>query len=273
MPELPEVETWRRLADRAAVGKQIVKAVSAEDRKIFDRDVPSTLARKLKGQEVTGTKRKGKHCWLELENGKDLYLHFGMTGSLWWLQADEEDPSHVKLRLELSDGSRLVYRNMRRIGKIRLLDDAAAVPPVSLLGPDPLTEPFPLKALQTKLAHRKAPVKAVLLDQKVFAGVGNWIADEVLYQARLDPHHRCDQLTGDEVKRLRICLIKILKKAVAVDADASRFPKNWLFHYRWGKRAQTDAAGGKIRFDQIGGRTTAWVPARGLNPSTFDVGR
>ncbi|MDF3128879.1 DNA-formamidopyrimidine glycosylase family protein [Kiritimatiellaeota bacterium B1221] len=260
MPELPEVETWRRLAHRTAVDQTIEQAFCAEDDIIYDRNSPAAVAKILQGQKVIGTSRKGKHCWLDLENGQDLYLHFGMTGSLWWLQPGEPEPSHLKLRLELSDGNRLVYRNLRRIGKIRLLDDAAAVPPVSRLGPDPLGDSFPLADLQAQLAKRKAPVKAVLLDQKVFAGVGNWIADEVCYQAHLNPHTKCDQLTSNQVRELRNSLLKILKKAVAVDADADRFPKNWLFHYRWGKKAECDAKGQKILFEQIGGRTTAWVP-------------
>lgn len=267
MPELPEVETWRRLAQQAAAGKTIIRARAARDEKIFDQNTPASVSRALKGQKVTGTSRKGKHCWLDLENGQDLYLHFGMTGSLEWLQPEEKDPSHGKLTLELSDGSRLVYRNMRRIGRIRLLADAAAVPPVSRLGPDPLEDGLPLQWLEEQLGRRKAPVKAVLLDQKVFAGVGNWIADEVLYQCGLDPRSRCDQLTPEDIRDLRRVLLRILKKAVAVEADAARFPKNWLFHYRWGKKAKVDSTGNPIRFDQVGGRTTAWVPSKSQSKS------
>jgi len=262
MPELPEVETWRRLADRTAVGKRIDKAFAASDELIFDRNSPSSVAKHLKGRTVSGTHRKGKHCWLSLDDGKHLYLHFGMTGSLWALAAREQEPSHVKLCLELSGGTRLLYRNMRRIGKVRLLDDVTALPPVSTLGPDPLEETLSLGWIQEKLAKRKAPIKAVLLDQTVFAGVGNWIADEVLYQARITPHRICAELTPDEIKRIRSCLMKILKKAVEVDADSTRFPKSWLFHYRWGKKAACDVLGDPITFDQVGGRTSAWVPTR-----------
>lgn len=261
MPELPEVQNWRQLADETAIGATILKAKLDDDRIIFDKNVPSTVARKLKGRVLKQTHRKGKHFWIELDSGEDLYIHFGMTGSLWALDPEEEPPSHIKLDLTLSNGKRLVYRNMRRIGKIRLLPDITAVPPVSKLGPDPVEDGINLKELQAILAKRKGPIKAVLLDQKVFAGVGNWIADEVLYQASLSPHRRCNDLSPAEVKRLRTCLIRILSKACDVRADSSRFPKGWLFHYRWGKQAETDAQGQAIQFDQVGGRTTAWVPA------------
>ena len=106
------------------------------------------------------------------------------------------------------------------------------------------------------------PIKAALLNQKLFAGVGNWIADEVLYQIKLSPHRFCNSLTDSEVKHLRTTLLRILRKAVEVEADATRFPKTWLFHHRWGKQAETDAQGEALRFDTVGGRTTAWVPSR-----------
>lgn len=262
MPELPEVENWRQLAERTAVGATIVKAWADDDRILYDRNTPASVSRALKGCTIVTTHRAGKHFWLELDSGKDLYIHFGMTGSLWALQQDDEPPSHIKLDLILSNGTRLVYRNMRRIGKVRLLDDATAVPPVSKLGPDPLEQGLDITWLQSKICKRKGPIKAVLLDQKIFVGVGNWIADEVLYQAGLSPHRKCNSLTPEEVIQLHRCLMRILVKAVSVDADSSRFPKSWLFHHRWGKKAEQDAKGERIQFDDVGGRTTAWVPSR-----------
>ena len=102
----------------------------------------------------------------------------------------------------------------------------------------------------------------MLLDQSLFAGVGNWIADEVLYQARLRPDRRASALKPEE-QAPASRLLAIVKRAVSVDADSDRFPKGWLFHHRWGRdpEAQT-ARGEKISHATIGGRTTAWVPSR-----------
>jgi formamidopyrimidine-DNA glycosylase len=262
MPELPEAETWRQLADQTAVGRKITAVKTAEDSIIFDQNDPKAVAKALKNLSVTGTRRHGKHVWLTFDQPGHLYLHFGMSGSLWALAPGEEAPSHIKLELQLDNDMRLVYRNLRRIGKIRWLDDVTAVPPVSKLGPDPLSDAFTCPNLQNLLSKRKAPIKAVLLDQAVFAGVGNWIADEVLYQSNISPHRPCSSLTSKEVQTLHRTLLRILKKAVAVDADASRFPKTWLFHHRWGKKAETTSIGETLQFDQVGGRTTAWVPER-----------
>jgi formamidopyrimidine-DNA glycosylase len=97
----------------------------------------------------------------------------------------------------------------------------------------------------------------------VFAGVGNWIADEVLFQASLRPDRAADRLSVDEIRRLRARLLAVVRRAVSVDADADRFPRSWLFHYRWGKdRMARTWRGEKIVHTVVAGRTTAWVPTR-----------
>jgi len=103
----------------------------------------------------------------------------------------------------------------------------------------------------------------VLLDQSLFAGVGNWIADEVLYQARLSPRRPASSLSLAEIVRLRRRLHDVIARAVRVDAEGDRFPRSWLFHARWGRRVGAVTARDEaIVHETIGGRTTAWVPAR-----------
>jgi formamidopyrimidine-DNA glycosylase len=151
----------------------------------------------------------------------------------------------------------------RRFGRIRLQQDPESEPPLSRLGFDPLLDLPSAMELRHLLARRRAPIKSVLLDQGLFAGVGNWIADEVLYQAGLRPQRLASELRLGEVGRLRARLRAIVKRAVAVDADSDRFPRTWLFEHRWGKNAEARTARGeRIVHDTIGGRTTAWVPSR-----------
>ena len=119
----------------------------------------------------------------------------------------------------------------------------------------------PLAFFQESFGRRKAPLKAVLLDQSFSAGVGNWIADEVCYQAGINPSRRTNKLSAAEVKRVRSKLDRIIKKAVEVNADDTKFPRTWLYHTRWGKgKDAVDPKGRPVRFKQVGGRTTAWVP-------------
>ena len=120
----------------------------------------------------------------------------------------------------------------------------------------------PPKRFCELIRARGANVKSLLLDQSFAAGVGNWIADEVLYQAGIDPRRRAPSLTDAEARRLRVRLAAIVKRAVNANADDARYPRSWLFHRRWGKRADARTTrGDRIEHLTIGGRTTAWVPA------------
>src|SRR5438105_4645172 len=111
------------------------------------------------------------------------------------------------------------------------------------------------------LRVRSAPIKAVLLDQGFAAGVGNLIADEVLYQARIDPRRRAHALSAAEARRLRAKIGSVVTTAVRARSDSDRYPRTWLFHDRWGRSAGAVTARGEpIRYATIGGRTTAWVP-------------
>jgi formamidopyrimidine-DNA glycosylase len=263
MPELPEVEAARRLMQRRLVGRRLVEVAARDDRLVFSGASPQRVAAALRGRRVRGVGRKGKHFWLELDRRPWPSFHFGMSG---WLEAyrDPKDrPSFWRLELVTGDGWRVAYADVRRFGRIRLQADPPNEPPVSLLGFDPLISLPPSRELGALLARRNAPIKAVLLDQSVFAGVGNWIADEVLYQAGIRPHRPAAGLGREEVARLRSRLIAIVRRAVAVGADSERFPRGWLFHHRWGRPADArDARGERIVHETIGGRTAAWVPTR-----------
>jgi formamidopyrimidine-DNA glycosylase len=263
MPELPEVESARRAVEKAVRGRRIVAVRAVPDPVIFGRTRPSALATALVGRRVLRLGRHGKHLWLELDGRPWLAVHFGMTGWLKALAPGEALPRSCKLEIDLTGGRRIVYTDPRRFGRVRLLQDPRAEPPISLLGPDPLSGLPPAPVLEAQLARRGAPIKAVLLDQSLFAGVGNWVADEVLYQARLSPHRPARSLSAAQVRTLRAAVLRVLRTAVAVDADSERFPRGWLFHHRWGRRAESRTAGGdSIVHETIGGRTAAWAPAR-----------
>jgi formamidopyrimidine-DNA glycosylase len=262
MPELPEVETVRRLAERELRGRRIVAVVAAADPIVFDGVSPRRVAAALRGRTVAAVRRKGKHFWIETGERPCVLVHLGMSG---WLEAcrDGERPRFWKLELTAEDGARLAMTDPRRLGRIRLRDEPLDEPPLAALGPDALDELPTASGLGSLLSRRNAAVKAVLLDQSVLAGVGNWIADEVLYQAGLDPRRPAASLRPDEVSRLRARLVAVIRRAVDVGADDARFPRTWLFHHRWGRRADAcTGRGERIVHLTVGGRTTAFVPER-----------
>jgi formamidopyrimidine-DNA glycosylase len=269
-------------------GLQITKViVDRDDSLCFDKDEPLEVARALRGAVVTGSGRKGKYFWLILDRKPWVIFHMGMTGNVeirrmrgksdpvrgWggpklWRDATQKGraergkpPRFCRLFLTLANGDEIAVTDPRRFGRIRLSEDPENAPSIRRLGYDPLHEFPPAKVLAAKLARRRVKIKAVLLDQKLFAGVGNWIADEVLYQAGIDPHRIASELSAAEVVKLRRKVMSVIRDSVRMSADYDRYPKSWLFHYRWGKTKNAqDHLGREILHETIGGRTTAWVP-------------
>ncbi len=263
MPELPEVEARRRVAHDHLTGRRLIGVAAADDRIVFKGAAPTTFVRKLRGRQVVATGRRGKQMWLELDRAPHPVLHFGMGGDFHVYREISERPRFWKLELRTGNGTRVAMTNARRIGRIRLVEDILRDPPVGKLGPDPYLELPALSWFRERFSGRRGPVKAVLLDQTFLAGIGNWIADEVLYQAALDPRRPAASLEAAEVRLLRGKIRSVLARAVAVNADDARFPRTWLFHHRWGRKQDARTARGEmIAFMTVGGRTTAWVPAR-----------
>ena len=276
MPELPEVEAARVLAQRVAAGRRIVHVTCSADPIVFEGVSAARVTRALRGRRVIAVRRRGKHLWLALDRRPWPTFHFGMAGGFHSTAGrgvrlvshgsvdrfKEWPPRFAKLHLRFDDGGELVMTDGRRLGRIRLRRDPTTEPPISLLGWDALHELPPPARFRAMLRERKAPIKAVLLDQSFSAGVGNWIADEVLYQAKIAPRRRADTLTSQEAGRLRTKIRSVMKTAVGARSDSDRYPRGWLFHHRWGRNAEARTARGeRIRHITVGGRTTAWVPA------------
>jgi formamidopyrimidine-DNA glycosylase len=262
MPELAEVEYGRQVAERALGGKTLASVSVVQDTIVYDGVTPRRFKTKLSGRTVANVCRKGKQLWMEMDRGPHPLFHFGMTGSFAVYRDESERPKFWKVELEAKDGTRLAMINKRRLGRIRLLDSPTEEPPISTLGFDPYLELPSLAAFLEQVRKRKTVIKGLLLNQSFAAGVGNWIADEVLFQAGIDPRRRANELSDTEIKAMRTALKRIVNKAVEVDADDERFPRTWLFHHRWGKvEGARTSKGDPIEFLTVVGRTTAWVPA------------
>jgi len=290
MPELAEIETVRKRVVRTMKGKKIREIVLEEEDRFLFAFVKTTAVRKaLTGAKVTGAGRKGKYFWLELDRKPWPLFHLGMSGNMailpakslksgafsrgWggpkmWSEGKNGDARDrrlwfSRLLMILNDGSEVALTDPRRFGRMWLIDQHPLEHPrLKKLGPDPLIDFPSASALALKLRKRRAPIKSVLLDQALFAGIGNWLADEILFQAKLNPHRLASDLSLAQVKTLRTKTLDVVRKAVRLDADYDRFPAHWLFHHRWGKNKNAKtSAGKKIIHESIGGRTAAWVPA------------
>ncbi|KAL0027583.1 hypothetical protein WJX77_012433 [Trebouxia sp. C0004] len=274
MPELPEVEACRRLAARHCAGKRIKTAQIADDDKVIEGIEPVKLQAALEDRTVKQAHRKGKHMWIEFDSGPCLMLHFGMTGSLvvkgvkshqyrsFKVDGSDWPPKYWKVLLELEGNVSLAFSDARRFARVRLQEDPASHEPVSLLGFDPVLSMPSLDDFSKSVKQQKRSLKALLLDQAFSAGIGNWVADEVLYQAKLYPEVKANSLTDDQIEALHKAIKYVPEAAVEAEADHERFPPDWLFHVRWdGKKKNPQLNGNAVDFLKVGGRTTAYVPA------------
>ncbi|MGI4883584.1 MAG: DNA-formamidopyrimidine glycosylase [Janthinobacterium lividum] len=267
MPELPEVETYRRFIDEVAVG-QTITGLAVHDAHVLA--VPEAeLRAALLGRTITGTSRLGKNCFVELDNGRLLVLHFGMSGDIGAYRDAADAPRFTRVAWHLSDsGLNLAFVDPRKFGRIRLADSAEAYQKAKKLGPDALQ--ISAAELHQKLSRRRVFVKPLLLDQGLTAGLGNWIVDEVLFQARIHPERPGDSLTEAEVGALHAAIQLVLTTAIQHEATYRHFPESFLIHAReWDESAApgSDAhtfcprhPDTKIEKTYVGGRATYTCP-------------
>ncbi|GAA4008514.1 DNA-formamidopyrimidine glycosylase [Hymenobacter fastidiosus] len=228
MPELPEVETYRRFLDEIIL-HQPITAFEVRDAHVLGTD-EDTLRRNLVGQQVTATRRIGKNCFLELSNGTALALHFGMTGDVGAYRDDHDAPRFTRAALHLADGLRVAFIDPRKFGRIRHTGSVAQYQQAKKLGPDALD--VTAAHLQQVLGSKKSMIKPLLLDQSVTAGLGNWIVDEVLFQARIHPERRSNTLLAKEFKAIHAAIQLVLTTAITHEATYRRFPASFLIHAR-----------------------------------------
>src|SRR5207302_2159497 len=251
MPELPDVEAFRRTFVRHAAGRT-VRDVEADPTVVRNADV-GTLRRALSGCTFADPTRHGKWllCWTE---GPVLLLHFGMTGHLVPSVEGPERHRWDRLVLAFNDGTELRYRNMRKLGGIWIAHDPGdAETIVGGLGPDALA--IGRTGFLERLERRRGGVKAALMDQTFVAGVGNLIADETLWQARLHPKRRVGTLTDEERRMLYSRMHAVLKESVD-RYDYIPRKRSWLSHVRGLTGARCPRCGAPLERAVAAGRTT-----------------
>ncbi len=208
MPELPEVETVARELRPALAGRRIVSVRALWPRSL-DEDQPGAISRAVAGALVSAVERRGKYLLLRLEGGRLLSVHLRMTGKLLFTLPRESE-KHLRAVLEFDAGVTLYFVDPRKFGRIRLWDDASGLD--EKLGAEPLAARAVAGALAGIQTAR--PIKAVLLDQRVLAGVGNIYADEALFEARVHPLTPARRLNSDQRARLATALPRVLKRSI-----------------------------------------------------------
>jgi formamidopyrimidine-DNA glycosylase len=245
MPELPEAERARLQIERV-LGREIV-AVEDGDTYVSRPHAPGDIAAALVGRRLTAAHRRGKFLWAETDDdGPELGLHLGMAGRI----VVDEPPAERnwdRFALEFAGGGRLALRDKRRLGR------AVLAPDFSHVGPD--AAEVTRAAFRARVGRGTAPIKARLLDQGVIAGVGNLLADEALWRARLHPRRPAGELSAEELDRLRRELRAATRSALR---KGGVHTGEFNAHRERGGRCPR--CGATLERATIGGRTTYWCP-------------
>jgi formamidopyrimidine-DNA glycosylase len=218
VPELPEVEVVRLGLERGVVGRTVSRVQVAHPRAIRRHEAgEADFVALLTGRTITAARRRGKYLWLPLDSGDALTGHLGMSGQLLVVPADTPPETHLRVRLEFSDGGReLRFVDQRTFGGLLVVAGGEKLPStIAHIARDPLDDAFDDAAFRVALVRRRTGVKRALLDQTLVSGVGNIYADEALWRARLHWARPTETLTRPEVTRLLAAVRTVLWEALA----------------------------------------------------------
>jgi formamidopyrimidine-DNA glycosylase len=275
MPELAEVEFFRKRWHLAAAGQRIRRVGVHAGAKVFRGTNAERLGAELAGARLLSSDAAAKQMLFRFGGQRWLGIHLGMSGDLYVKPPDYVAEKHDHLVL-FTKPCALVFTDPRMFG--RVLFHSGAKPPEwwTSIAPAILSPAFTEEAVEEFLQRRaRAPIKAVLLMQERFPGIGNWMADEVLWRAAIHPKRPAGSLMADEIRSLwkecrRVCQLALEKIAGTGDElppDLNvNIPESWLFRHRWRAGGRCPKTGALLMREEIGGRTTCWSPARQKAP-------
>jgi formamidopyrimidine-DNA glycosylase len=211
MPELPEVETTINELKPHLTGR-LISSVEVLAPKTIETPSKDEFVNGLTGRHIEKLSRRGKHLIFNLDNHRVLIVHLRMTGSLLIKKSSELPEKFVRVVMKFENGAALHFRDVRRFGRMWLVEDEGAV--VGELGPEPLSEEFTPAVLAAVLKGRQTPIKGLLLDQTIIAGIGNMYADEALHHARLHPLRQAGSLNKKEIMALHAAIQHVLNKGI-----------------------------------------------------------
>ncbi|RPF34686.1 Fpg/Nei family DNA glycosylase [Streptomyces sp. TLI_185] len=253
MPELPDVEGFRRVFESCAKGR-VIRQVDVRDAGVLHGVSARRLREALEGRRFTGAERHGK--WLLARTGgPTLVLHFGMTGLLVCTRSDEEAAPHDRVVFVVGADRQLRYRDQRKLQGLWLAEDEPAVERLlARQGPDALA--MDRERFGAALCARRGTIKTVLTNQSVVAGLGNLLADEILWRARVRPSAHANELTEADCRRLYTQMRRTLRSAVPTGRVPPR--DSWLTGHRDTPSPHCPRCGEPLRRSRLGGRTTVW---------------
>lgn len=256
MPELPEVEAFKRYIERTSLERPVARMEIRNGVVIRGADRPA-LIEAVEGSEVLSVRRRGKQLFLELSRGGWLTWHFGMTGRPVALERWDEEPRFVRVKFVFEHGS-LAFVDPRMLGRIGLTARPERFIEERRLGPDALD--ITLEEFTTTFGASKGAIKAALMDQHKVAGIGNLYSDEILFQCRIDPRADARSLSEEDMRCMHRAMRRVLNMAISVGTDFERLPRSYLLRGR-AVGSSCPRCGSLVSTATVGGRTAFFCPS------------
>jgi len=254
MPELPEVETFKRYLDKTSL-RQVIKEININDNRVLNIS-DNYIIKSTKQKQFESTTRHGKYIFVYL-NPRYLIMHFGMTGDLEYYRKKEDEPKFSKVIFQFENGFNLAYKSRRMFGRIDIVESIEDFIEKKKLGPDALE--MSLEDFKEATQRRSAIIKNALLNQSFIAGIGNIYSDEILFKSRINPYTKMDSLNEKKIKELFENIKEILRFGIEKEGILSTFPKEFLIPHRK-KEERCPSCDNEIKRYDISGRRGFFCP-------------
>ena len=257
MPELPEVELFKKYLESTSLHKTI-REVTVKSDQILEDITANALEKKLVSKEFLSSRRHGKYLFTNVSEEFWLVMHFGMTGNLKYFKDLTDDPEHDRLLISFENGYHLAFDCQRKFGKVTTTPKIETFIEQKQLGADALELDFP--GFKEIMQERRGTAKYTLMNQHVIAGIGNIYSDEINFQTGIHPKTKINELDNEKLKALFNNMKRILRTAIRNQADPRQFSKDYLITNRR-EGAECPRCGGKIKTAKFSGRTAYFCPA------------
>jgi formamidopyrimidine-DNA glycosylase len=256
MPELPDVEVFKRYFDVTALHKKVTD-VDVKTTTVLSNISATRLKEELINKTFRSSRRHGKYIFVNLLKKKWCYMHFGMTGELKYYKKRDDEPKYGQVIFALANHYFLAYLSKRKLGAISVIDGPDRFIAKKELGPDALEVDF--NKFKETVGKSTAAVKSGLMNQNLIAGIGNIYSDEMIFQARIHPKKKMNSLNKKEVKKLFRKMRSVLKTAIERKADPDELPRSYLLPHR-DKKEKCPRCGGNVTKIKVSGRTGYFCP-------------
>jgi formamidopyrimidine-DNA glycosylase len=255
MPELPDVEIYRKTAEKASNHK--IAYIKKHD-KSFDSLSDNEFEKLFKNKTITKTERHGKHLLLYTNDNHTMILHFGMTGDLRYGPDKDDLPKYTKIEIDFDNHKRLNYISKRKLGFVKATDNVNQFLEENEIGQDVLE--LSKSAFIDSIKSKKSMIKSALMDQSVTSGIGNVYSDEILFQCGLHPKTKTSDLDENDWDHLYECMQNVMETAIESEARPSKLPDDFLTKHR-NEGEECPKCDGHIEKIKISGRGMYYCPS------------